>query len=132
MTSMNYTGQGRRPSARQIVADWKKEGRPSRFAVVYGETYAEFEWHLNGRWTDSGNDCEGVKRSRQIVADWEKAGRPSRLAVYGEGYAEFDWYLNGRWADSGNGCKGVNRAEVVDLLEAVYRVRPCGLPKGVL
>ena len=64
---MDYTKQGRRPSAKQIVADWKKAGRPLMFSVEYGETFAEFE-RINGRWHDSGNGCEGVKREKVVSA----------------------------------------------------------------
>jgi len=61
MLELDYTDQGRRPSAAQIIADWKKAGRPREFEVVYGETYAQFEAGLT-RWHDYGNGCRGVDR----------------------------------------------------------------------
>lgn len=73
MVQFDYTQRGRRPSAVQIVADWKKAERPGTFEVTYGETYAEFHrldigrWTASGgRWTASGNGCEGVKRDEVV------------------------------------------------------------------
>jgi hypothetical protein len=63
MIELNYTDQGRRPSARQIVSDWKKAGRPDRFTAEYGETFAEFEL-MYGRWVASGNGCRGIQRDK--------------------------------------------------------------------
>ena len=68
---LNYTAQGRRPSTRQVLADWKKAGKPAAFSVEYGETFAVFELHL-GRWVAAGNGCNGVKRDeieRALNAD---------------------------------------------------------------
>lgn len=59
---LDYTGQGRRPSAAQIVSAWRRAGRPGSFAVEYGETFAEFERQPGGRWFDSGNGQRGVDR----------------------------------------------------------------------
>lgn len=64
----DYTQQGRRPSARQIIADWRKAGRPDAFSVTYGETEAEFARAYGQRWHDSGNGCRGVRRSEVIRA----------------------------------------------------------------
>ena len=64
---MDYTAQGRRPSARQIIATWKAGGRPAEFTVEYGETFAEFIRH-GGRWHDSGNGCRGVDRLAVVRA----------------------------------------------------------------
>lgn len=60
--NLDYTNQGRRPSARQIVSAWKKRGRPPTFSVVYGETYAQFRRLTTERWYDDGNGCRGVDR----------------------------------------------------------------------
>lgn len=66
METLDYSDQGKRPSVRQIIADWRKLGQPSHFAVTYGETYAEFERGAGplsySRWYASGNGCEGIKR----------------------------------------------------------------------
>jgi hypothetical protein len=65
---LDYTNQGRRPSAAQIVAAWKKAGKPILFSVSYGETFAEFEYtpgHNDAWWSGwhaSGNGCRGVDR----------------------------------------------------------------------
>ena len=64
--TLDYTGQGRRPSARQIVADWAKGGCPDRFEVCYGETFAEFEYSHHG-WDDFGNGCRGVDRGAVVA-----------------------------------------------------------------
>lgn len=63
MELFDYTEQGRRPSARQIVADWKKAGKPPIFQAEYGETFAHFEMEM-GKWFGSGNGCEGIKRGQ--------------------------------------------------------------------
>ena len=63
----DYTNQGRRPSAVQIVAAWKRGGRPDRFTVEYGETFAEFQL-VGKRWDDSGNGCRGVDRLAVVKA----------------------------------------------------------------
>lgn len=63
----DYTSQGRRPTTAQIIANWKKGGRPTSFTVAYGETFAEFDKHM-GRWYDSGNGCRGVQRDKVIAA----------------------------------------------------------------
>lgn len=71
---LDYCDKRHRPTARQIVSDWKKGGRPDRFSVVYGETYADFErvpngpWSGPNRWEDSGNGCRGVDRSAVVKA----------------------------------------------------------------
>ena len=67
----DYTTQGRRPSAAQIVGAWKRAGRPLQFNVTYGETFAAFE-RVGGRWFDSGNGCRGVNR-RAVVDALNKA-----------------------------------------------------------
>lgn len=54
-----------RPSAARIVSAWKTSGRPHKFVVEYGETYAEFE-RLGARWQDSGNGCRGVDRAAVV------------------------------------------------------------------
>lgn len=65
MLELNYSDQGRRPSAQQIVSDWRKAGKPPEFTAEYGETYAHFEF-LNTwggyRWIADGNGCSGIKR----------------------------------------------------------------------
>jgi hypothetical protein len=68
MLELDYTAQGRRPSTRQITADWKKAGRPSQFQVMYGETFAEFERLPSGRWWAHGNGCRGVQRDAVVDA----------------------------------------------------------------
>ena len=67
MEIFDYSTQGRRPSVRQIVADWKKAGKPLSFQVEYGETFAEF-WIEFVRWHDSGNGCRGVDRNAVVKA----------------------------------------------------------------
>lgn len=67
MLELDYTKQGRRPSTKQIVADWKKAGRPQEFEVTYGETYAVFEFMVH-RWNAHGNGCSGVKRDDVVTA----------------------------------------------------------------
>jgi len=75
--NFNYTKEGlglrnRRPSASQIVAAWKRAGRPDNFTVEYGETFAEFRClrYTSGRtrWDDSGNGCRGVDRGAVVKA----------------------------------------------------------------
>jgi len=63
----DFTKQGRRPSAAQIISAWKKAGKPNAFSVEYGETFAAFEQH-HGRWIDSGNGCRGVNRGQVVTA----------------------------------------------------------------
>jgi hypothetical protein len=63
----NFSWQGRRPTARQIVSAWSKAGRPAQFSVEYGETFAEFQQH-GARWDDSGNGCRGVDRAAVVHA----------------------------------------------------------------
>ena len=67
---LDYTNQGRRPTAAQIVGAWRKAKRePTLIVVTYGETSAEFELQLSsGRWWDSGNGCRGVDRSAVVKA----------------------------------------------------------------
>jgi len=68
---LDYTNQGRRPTAAQIVSAWKKARRPKRFTVSYGETFAEFEYVAAwgpARWHDSGNGCRGVDRLAVVKA----------------------------------------------------------------
>ena len=69
--TLDYSAQGRKPSAKQIVADWKKGGSPDEFDVVYGETFAEFtliqsysQWlpQTQSYWHGFGNGCTGIKR----------------------------------------------------------------------
>ncbi len=65
--NLDYTKQGRRPTAAQIVSDWKKGGTPETFTVEYGETYADFALH-GGRWFDGGNGCREVQRGKVVAA----------------------------------------------------------------
>ena len=61
----DFTKQGRRPSAAQVVKAWRDAGKPDLFTVEYGETFAEFELVPGGPmrgWQDSGNGCRGVDR----------------------------------------------------------------------
>ena len=67
----DYTQQGRRPSAKQIVGAWLKAGKPAAFTVEYGETFAQFErgvgrWGNVDLWTDSGNGQRGVDRNAVV------------------------------------------------------------------
>ena len=71
---LDYTNQGRRPTAAQIVADWKKAGKPNVIEVNYGETFAVFEW-FHGRWDDSGNGCRGVDRNAVVKALTQASGQ---------------------------------------------------------
>jgi hypothetical protein len=69
MLELNYTNQGKRPSAAQIVSDWKKAGRPNEFTAEYGETFAEFTYQNTWggyRWDASGNGCSGIKRDKVV------------------------------------------------------------------
>lgn len=61
MLELDYTKQGRRPSAKQIFSDWKKADCPKEFTVTYGETFAEFNY-VYDRWDAHGNGCRGVDR----------------------------------------------------------------------
>ena len=45
---------GRRPSVRQLVSSWKREGSPGIFSVTYEDTYALFENVAFG-WETSGH-----------------------------------------------------------------------------
>lgn len=63
----DFTQQGRRPSATQIIARWKSSGKPEQFSVQYGETEAEFT-RGTARWDDSGNGCRGVDRMAVVNA----------------------------------------------------------------
>jgi hypothetical protein len=74
MQIFDYSHQGRRPSARQIVSDWRKAGRPALFQVEYGETFAEFSQTEGGRWWASGNGCRGVDRD-DVVETLMQDGR---------------------------------------------------------
>lgn len=64
---LDYTSQGRRPTAAQIVAAWKKAGKPNLFTVAYGETFAMFQKY-GMQWDDSGNGCRGVDRNAVVKA----------------------------------------------------------------
>ena len=66
--NLDYTTQGRRPTAAQIVTAWKREGRPDNIIVEYGETLAEFRLRPSGRWDDSGNGCRVVDCSAVVKA----------------------------------------------------------------
>lgn len=75
--TLDYTTQGRRPSAKQIAADWKNGGSPEQFEVVYGETFAEFRLiqsysqffgATTNYWDGFGNGCSGIKRDAVVEA----------------------------------------------------------------
>jgi len=76
--TLDYSTQGCKPSATQIVSDWKKGGSPDRFEVVYGETFTEFRLfrshsHFFGEttknyWDAYGNGCSGIKRDAVTAA----------------------------------------------------------------
>lgn len=71
MTNFDFTNQGRRPSAAQIVKAWKAAGKPKYFTVEYGETFAEFQClpgHPLSLWHDGGNGCRGVDRNAILKA----------------------------------------------------------------
>jgi hypothetical protein len=71
MPDFDFTAQGRKPSTSQIISGWKKAGKPERFSVTYGETFAEFERVHGGPlhgWQDSGNGCRGVNRLAVVDA----------------------------------------------------------------
>ncbi len=69
MQSFDFTNQGRRPTAAQIVRRWRESGKPHVFEVTYGETFAVFE-RTDGvmRWLDHGNGCRGVNRTAVVNA----------------------------------------------------------------
>lgn len=63
MLALDYTNEGRKPSTRQILTDWKKTGKPLDFTVEYGETFAHFNFSLmSRRWNSDGNGCQGFNR----------------------------------------------------------------------
>jgi len=64
---LDFTSQGRRPTAAQIVKAWRDGGRPASFSVTYGETFAEFTL-AGGRWHDYGNGQRGVQRDAVLKA----------------------------------------------------------------
>ena len=65
MLELNCTNRGKKPTAQQIVSDWKKAGRPTNFTAEYGETYAAFiKWPRE--WVASGNGCSGIKRDQVV------------------------------------------------------------------
>lgn len=75
--TLDYSTQGNRPSAKRIVADWKKGGSPEHFEVTYGETFAEFRLiqscsqfrgATKNYWDAYGNGCAGVKRDAVVEA----------------------------------------------------------------
>ena len=71
MHNFDFTSKNQRPTAAQIVKAWRDARKPKQFSVVYGETYAEFEYgstHGPARWQDSGNGCEGVNRNKVVEA----------------------------------------------------------------
>jgi len=78
MLELNYTDQGRRPSAQQVVSDWKKGGCPDEFTAEYGETFAHFEyrngWGGHGEWMADGNGCRGLKRDTIVTLLNKAAG----------------------------------------------------------
>ena len=74
----DFTAQGRRPSTAQIIKRWRDAGKPARFSVQYGETFAEFEHIVAGRWDDYGNGCRGVNRLAVVNALQAAEGPVSR------------------------------------------------------
>lgn len=70
MEQFDYSAQGRRPSTVQIIAAWRRAGKPAHFSVIYGETFAEFELGREyvPRWHDSGNGQRGVNRDAVVKA----------------------------------------------------------------
>ena len=64
---LDYTAQGSKPTVQQIIAGWRKAGKPASFTVEYGETFARFKLYL-GKWVASGNGCDGVKRDTVVKA----------------------------------------------------------------
>jgi hypothetical protein len=66
--NLDYSSQGRRPSTAQIIAAWKKHGKPDHFTVEYGETFAQFQRIGHAHWDDSGNGCRGVDRLAVVRA----------------------------------------------------------------
>jgi len=84
MMTLDYSTQGRKPSAKQIVSDWKKGGSPGHFAVVYGETFAEFRLiqryfqflgETKNWWDAYGNGCSGIKRDAVTAALNNETGK---------------------------------------------------------
>lgn len=75
---LDYTSQGRRPTAAQIVKAWKLNGKPEHLTVEYGETFAQFD-RYGSRWMDSGNGCRGVDRNA-VVRALEMATRDDAMA----------------------------------------------------
>jgi hypothetical protein len=74
MHIFDYSDQGRRPSAAQVVKSWKDAGQPDIFQAEYGETYAEFS-RCRGAWFAQGNGQRGVDRDA-VVEALTRASRP--------------------------------------------------------
>lgn len=69
--TFNYTDQGKRPTTKQVMADWTKAGKPKKFTVEYGETYAEFEYlpdSIAKGWDAHGNGATGFKHDEILQA----------------------------------------------------------------
>ena len=81
MLQLDYTNQGRRPTAAQIVSAWKRADMPNSFTVEYGETFAEFTRLGSGRWDDSGNGCRGVDRLAVVKALQAASPEPKVLWI---------------------------------------------------
>lgn len=66
MIELDFTNNGRRPSTQQILAAWKRAGKPNQFTLTYGETFAEFHKTDNTfkPWQAYGNGCSGFDRNK--------------------------------------------------------------------
>lgn len=67
---LDYSFQ-KRPTVKQIIADWRQAGRPKEFKVVFGETEATFKYEdLHGipQWWDQGNRTYGIDRNKVLDA----------------------------------------------------------------
>ena len=88
----DYTATKKRPTTKQVMADWKKAGKPKRFTVEYGETYAEFEFlpdTLAKGWDAHGNGAGGFKRDEIL-----KALQDEQLREHNEGMNQLVDRLN--------------------------------------
>ncbi len=62
---------GKRPTVKQIVADWRKAGRPKDFTVRSGKYSARFlyeEAHGIPQWMDEGQGGNGIDRNKVLDA----------------------------------------------------------------
>lgn len=67
MANFDFSNNGKRPSAAQIVAKWKAAGKPGAFVVEYGEARIEFTRYAPFKW-DAYGYGGGIKSDAVIKA----------------------------------------------------------------